>query len=348
MKKLVLALLLLPLLAEAGLRLWASARGLGADQLEVLVAGSAASDDAPGDFSVRSLVVPSRHDEIVYELKPGLRGNLNGMLVHTNAIGFRGRERETVKPPGTYRIIGLGDAQMFGMGVAEGQTYLDVLERRLNSDAAGGRRYEALNLGAPGYNTAQEVAVFEHRTEALAPDLVVVHFVGDDFAPPRFLQTAVQQRGTSPLFLVELARALSAAEEDDDSDPPSLTRLSRIDKKRRRELARFDYMDGEDGFQRSLERLAGIAAERDVPVIFMMLGAGALDRAEVRDRAAGLGFQVLNALPYFHDYLVENDLELSTENWKGTFFLPDDQPSPVAHRVYARALLDALPDVGTP
>ena len=54
------------------------------------------------------------------------------MVIDTNSLGLRDVEFPRTKPPGTVRIIGLGDSFTFGAGVNLDQTYLKVLERRLN------------------------------------------------------------------------------------------------------------------------------------------------------------------------------------------------------------------------
>jgi lysophospholipase L1-like esterase len=101
-----------------------------------------------------------------------------------NALGFRGPETTLEKPPGTFRVVGLGDSFTFGTGVRARDTFLAELERRLNADS-GGRRFEVLNLGVFGYDTTEEVAMLEHRGLALDPDLVVLCFFLNDVGDGR-------------------------------------------------------------------------------------------------------------------------------------------------------------------
>ena len=50
---------------------------------------------------------------------PGLQGReFVRQPVHTNALGLREREIATPKPPGTVRVLLLGDSFVFGWGVA--------------------------------------------------------------------------------------------------------------------------------------------------------------------------------------------------------------------------------------
>lgn len=327
-----IALLLLGILlaAEVGVRIYT----------RVERAGPTAA--APAIVLSRSdILLPSRHQDLIYELKPGIRGTLGGRLLHTNAFGLRGRERRLEKPQGTYRIAGLGDAHMFGLGVAEGQTYLDLLERRLNAGAGGGRRYEALNFAAPGFNTVQEVAMFEHRAVRFEPDLVLIHFVNDDFRLPEYLSApSAPPRPSS--YLLDLVSTRSSRAAGNEPARAALVRSSEASEGLLEELSDREYAVGRDGAGRSLERLARIADERSIPVIFMVLGESGPARSAARDLATEIGFHYLDALPAFHEQMVTGGLELTRDAWKRAFFLSRDQPTAVAHRVWANVLFRKL------
>ena len=53
-----------------------------------------------------------------------------------NSKGLRDREYKYAKPPGTRRILCLGDSFKLGYGVEADQTFAKVLERLLNADGA--------------------------------------------------------------------------------------------------------------------------------------------------------------------------------------------------------------------
>jgi len=101
------------------------------------------------------------------------------LTYHTNALGFRGPETTIEKPPGTFRVVGLGDSFTFGSGVRREDTFLAELERRLNAGLSG-RRFEVLNLGVMGYDTEEEVALLYFRGIRLDPDVVVLCFFLND------------------------------------------------------------------------------------------------------------------------------------------------------------------------
>jgi lysophospholipase L1-like esterase len=110
------------------------------------------------------------------------RPNSSAFLMHAdvsiNSRGLRDREYSVEKPPGTYRIMMLGDSTTFGWGVPIGDTAAKQLERGLN--AAGGRHVEVLNAGVGNYNTVQEVSAYVERGRLYRPDLVVlVYFIND-------------------------------------------------------------------------------------------------------------------------------------------------------------------------
>jgi hypothetical protein len=95
-----------------------------------------------------------------------------------NAYGVRGPAFPVAKPPGSTRIVMVGDSFTFGSGVRESESQPRQLERALNARA--GARYEVINLGVPGYNIEQELLFFRAKGRALVPDVVIVAFTLSD------------------------------------------------------------------------------------------------------------------------------------------------------------------------
>jgi len=339
-----LGILALALVGEVGLRVYVAARGLDRSEIATLFESSAAEVSYGAELSTRRLLKLSRFDDVVYELEPGLRGSFESKLLHTNSHGLRGGELSEAKPAGTLRIAGLGDDHMLGLGVAEGQTYLDLLERALNREAAPGVRYEALNFAAPAYNTAMEAASFEHRASRFDPDLVVVHYVGDDVNLPRFLPASL---GTaSPSYLYDFLRAAFDPPEDPD-DNRTLKQAARVGKKQREAMEeKYDYMRGTEGVETALARLAALTTEREIPVILLMLGDGDRRRSAARAAAESHGFEVVNAVPHFGEYLAASGREETREEWRRLFYLADGRPTVDAHRAYAELLHEMIRELG--
>ena len=94
-----------------------------------------------------------------------------------NSHGLRDRERSIAKPPGTRRILVLGDS------VVEGVTYVPddkTLTRQWEALYSDGKT-EVLNLGISGYCTRAEIELLERVGLQFQPDIVVVVFVINDF-----------------------------------------------------------------------------------------------------------------------------------------------------------------------
>ncbi len=122
-----------------------------------------------------------------FKNKAHLRDYAAGMVrVNTNSLGYRGREVSVEHPPHLFRILGLGDSITWGAGVQDKDTYLRVLEKKLNELASkkgtpGG--YETINTGVVGYSTHQELLTLQRDGLPLRPDLVTVGYAHNDFYP---------------------------------------------------------------------------------------------------------------------------------------------------------------------
>lgn len=106
-----------------------------------------------------------------------------GVPVRINNLGMRGPDTTLSKPPGVFRILGVGDSITFGYGVAYQDTFLQVLERRLNSEAGGRTRYEVLNAGIPATGLDYYTHLIESSAPQLQPDLIVVCMALNDIDP---------------------------------------------------------------------------------------------------------------------------------------------------------------------
>lgn len=123
------------------------------------------------------------HPLIGWTLAPGFSGRFPGadfdVEVDANGDGLRDRTFGA-RPPGTRRILGLGDSFAFGWGVENGESLFKVLERRLNE--SGPDRYEAVNAGIPGFGTYEELQLLRSIGLRYEPDLVAVAFYeGNDY-----------------------------------------------------------------------------------------------------------------------------------------------------------------------
>lgn len=341
----VVSILLALLLAEGGLRLYFGSRE--PDDFEAALR-DARNVPRTGALALGQIVQASRYPDVVYELRPGLDGTFRGQTLRTNSLGLRGaREYAREKPAGTFRVVGLGDSNAFGWGVGEGEPYLQILEKRFGD---AGRPFEALNFGAPGYNAAMEVATYEHRAAALDPDLVIVHFIGNDFGLPHFLQAPEEARAPTRSYLWELLQARFGSKQD-EVDPGLLPhdRSKLAPELRRQARGRYAHMVGKEAYQKAMARLGELTRARGIPVIVFSLGSSGERGALARQAAEENGFTFLDASPRFYRYLVEHQLGDEKAVWQETFRIPHDgHPNRLAHELYAEVLEEAIRPVAIP
>lgn len=101
-----------------------------------------------------------------------------------NQHGFRDRPRDPSPSPDMVRVACLGDSFTFGQGVHFDDLLTVRLETALNADARRGqRRFEVLNFGVSGYDTAQERLLYEEIAAAYRPQIVLLLMVNNDYAP---------------------------------------------------------------------------------------------------------------------------------------------------------------------
>jgi len=134
--------------------------------------------DAPNDRELASAA--GLHEAQARELwapRPGARVGAQGEET-INAEGYRGPLRPRAKPPGTRRVVVLGDSSTFGMNVAYEHTYAAQLEALL---APG---VEVLDFGVIGTTARQGLERYERLARAYEPDVVVAAYgaINEHFA----------------------------------------------------------------------------------------------------------------------------------------------------------------------
>ena len=146
------------------------------------------------DWAVEGIPWFGRKGELFYEPHPYLFRvpkagfSLKGQT--TNQHGFRGREFEIPKPPGTFRILALGGSAVWNPSVkGTEQTWAAKLEDKLNAHVkADGLpvKFEVVNGGVPGYTSAESLLNFIFRGQQVEPDAVVVYQGYNDYKPNRW------------------------------------------------------------------------------------------------------------------------------------------------------------------
>lgn len=100
-----------------------------------------------------------------------------GGPVSINEHGFRGPSFAVEKPPGTFRVLAVGDSVTFGYGVAEEASFVRILESRLE---APGSRVEVINAGLPGAGLSYQREAIRRWCARLDADLVLANLVLND------------------------------------------------------------------------------------------------------------------------------------------------------------------------
>ena len=115
-----------------------------------------------------------RQDEFDYELgwrlKPGkytvkAPQSFFKHDVLNSQLGIRNSELTLQTPPGTHRVVVLGDSFTFGQAVSNESLFTTQLEHRLNASHPG-QKYQVINAGVPGYGTAQELLLMRRLADA--------------------------------------------------------------------------------------------------------------------------------------------------------------------------------------
>jgi len=154
---------------------------LGAGLLVMLVLGEIALrmvDLGHPYYSAPELYRPSDDPRELFEPRPSFSGYSEGTQVTTNSLGLRERELPLAKPPGTRRVVFVGDSVTFGPGVRDDQPFARLLEDSLNASGVG--PVETVNTGVVGYNSIQELARLQNVGLAYQPDVVVLTFLAND------------------------------------------------------------------------------------------------------------------------------------------------------------------------
>ena len=123
----------------------------------------------------RATIERTANPRLLFELRPG--SSIQAEVRYSiNSLGMRGPEVSEAKEAGVTRVAVIGDSIAFGYWVEE----RDAFPRQLETMLGGPRHVEVLNLGVPGYDLEQYVETVRARALPLAPDVVVVAFCLND------------------------------------------------------------------------------------------------------------------------------------------------------------------------
>ena len=343
------------LVGEVAVRLYETAASTTGSEMAKQLEHSAhvAPDQSFGRRSLVGLVRASSDPELVYELKPGLVGTFLGAPFAFNAQGLRDRDYALAKSPGVFRIVALGDSVMFGWGVGQDQSYLEIVEGQLNKgrgQAAGeATPFEMLNFAVPGYNTAMEIAALKGKALAFDPDLIILHFVANDLDLPRFMLQPKPVWTLRRSALLQLVATRLGWLMDRPGQELIAHDLAPLPEEERQGVrSQYRHMIGEAGFRQAMARLATMAEDRSLPVLVMAAEDEGEPWGAVREVVTEHRFESLVYGDLYDAHLVEHGLERTPRSWKDTFWLSrrDPHPNVLSHQLIAARLLEKLQAMG--
>ena len=115
------------------------------------------------------------HGTLGYRQRPNATFHYaNGMVAHSNSLGYRGPEVAVQPAPGTIRIILLGGSTTHGFGVRDNET-IDAYMREIFRTKHPGIPVEVVNLAFDGYDTYQMLQRLQSDGLRLHPTVVVLN-----------------------------------------------------------------------------------------------------------------------------------------------------------------------------
>jgi lysophospholipase L1-like esterase len=130
----------------------------------------------PGGYDTGAYIV--RDEYLGHVHAPGYTGWMKApeyvTHISISPLGLRDRRSRYDKPPGTFRVLLVGDSFVEGVQVQEWETVARQLEAILNRDPT--QPVEVINAGVAAYGTAQQLLFYEKDLERYQPDLVVLFF----------------------------------------------------------------------------------------------------------------------------------------------------------------------------
>jgi hypothetical protein len=173
--------------------------------------------------------------EIGWVKKPGYRlARKTGEFAadfEINSLGLRDDElARPEKPPGTFRVLMLGDSFTLGFAVDRQDLFVDQLERWWRAE---GRAIDVINAGTEGYSTDQSILWLERHGRRFEPDLVLLFPYDNDvywngatdymgrrkprYAPDGALETGLLENTADTSWKSKLALTRPFAERPDVS-----------------------------------------------------------------------------------------------------------------------------------
>lgn len=102
------------------------------------------------------------------------------------------REYSIEKGEGVVRMVALGDSFTYGMYINTKDNWVTSLEKKLNLQECGKRRFEVINLGVPGYDIDYTIERSRLRAKKYDPELFIWFIKNDDFTDSKELSSPIE------------------------------------------------------------------------------------------------------------------------------------------------------------
>jgi len=279
--------------------------------------------------SLRHIIQLSSNPKIVYGLIPYLCVKFVGARLTTDAHGFRITPGST-EDPGAFCIVGLGDSVMFGWGANDGDTYLAHLCRQIKEKRPD-VPVRILNMAVPGYNTVMEVERLKAEALWCNPDLVIIHFVGNDLRLPNFIREDDRTFTLTKSYLLSSLSRLTGGRLR--TQPfPRLVRTSR------KVPDKYRHMVGERAYRDAMKELRALSDQHGFKIVLVCNWEAP---PLVRDVTSQLGIPVIELGPPINEYCQTHGIS----EYQGsvlTVSKRDPHYSAVAHKLVAEVIFARL------
>ena len=259
---------------------------------------------------------------------PNLDVTFKGARFRTNRWGVRDTDFTAEHPPGVYRAALMGGSHVLGFGVADHETFEQLVENRLNRAVRSGEfeRYEILNLAKGGRTLVEHVASLDVEVFRFDPDVLLYTAPWNDAPKSIPIISEYVARGGEVTY-PGLSEILRRAGVENGMKAPEV----------RRRLEPFTDAIAEWGYGLIAERCRA----RGVLPVWIYYPVSRVDGEPVRHRAEGqrlreiaqeAGFVILD-LSGAYDGMEPSLLRVAP--WDG-------HPNALAHRLLAQRLWDEL------
>ena len=257
------------------------------------------------------------------DLKPNKEIVFKNKKFTTNEHGMRDKSYSKAKPDNTLRIGLLGGSMEIGSGVADKETYENVMEQRLNKSGlfTNAENVEVLNFAISGIHMPQHVPITEKKLRPFQPDvLIYTAHTSEIFRSLRKFSAGMR----SPAAINEYPYLRSLAQE---------LGINRSMSERDARLALEDYK--EELYTWGLERIAKVCKEDNIlPILIYIqtLGDDPVESEHIRikEMAESLGFYFIDLHTIFEGV---NQLDFATAIY-------DKHPNARGHKRIARYLIN--------